>query len=199
MLGSTFSRKNGSSLRWWVSDSHHEERSQRDVLEKRLILIVCILPGFDFGWEILKRKLCFQTFITQRPFWLTKTILALKRVKPSGAARNEWQMPSWDRKEELPYYQMSRSQLKRKSWERLHTFGSFQNKQRKYQGHRHCSSARTIRNKTCSTLHMRTHRGSRSRPDYRLDCSVENKPQMTLLSVCNITSILPPSNSHLTS
>lgn len=90
MLGSTFSRKNGSSSRWWVSDSHREERSQRDVLEKRLILILCMLPGFDCGWEVLKRKLCFQTVITQHPFWLTKTILALKRVKPSGAALCPW-------------------------------------------------------------------------------------------------------------
>lgn len=39
----------------------------------------------------------------------------------SSFSLNEWQMPSWVRKGELPYYQMSRSQLKCKSWEQLLT------------------------------------------------------------------------------
>lgn len=155
-----------------------------------------------FWLRNIEKKALFSDLHHTAPLLTDKNNTCSKKgetVWCSSFSLNEWQMPSRDRKEELPYYQMSRSQLKRKSWEQLHTFGSFQNKERQYQGHRHCSSARTICNKTCSTLHTHTHRGSRSRPDYCLDCSVENKPQMTLLSVCNITSILPPSNSHLTS
>lgn len=196
MLGSTFSRKNGSSSRWWVSDSHHEERSQRDMVEKRLILILCRLPGFDCGWEILKRKLCFQTVITQHPFWLTKMILALKRVKPSGAALFPWMSDRCHHESEKENYRTSK-------WADCSSDAGVGN------NYTHSGVSKTNKGNIKDTgtaallvrspLHTHTHRGSRSRPDYCLNCSVENKPQMTLLSVCNITSILPPSNSDLTS
>lgn len=201
MLGSTFSRKNGSSSRWWVSNSHHEERSQRDMLEKRLILILCMLPGFDCGWEILKRKLCFQTVSTQHPFWLTKTILALKRVKPSGAALFPWMSDRCHHESEKENYRTTkwadRSSNARVGNNYTHSGVSKTNKGNiKDAG----TAAQLVRSATKPVLLCtRTHRGSHSRPDYCLDCSVENKPQMTLLSVCNITSILPPSNSDLTS